>query len=1003
MYKRRMSNGAFLGVWCSLAAVFATLAITMEVLGNSQSYRTFFDTYLGRGDPYVVGAEGSDKWDTDYYGQTYSQSETASGNADAYAAAKATAERIEDEGIVLLKNKDSALPLVPHSSVTMLGKGSADPVYSVSRYESSLTKNFITPKKGLLDAGFRVNESADAFFSSQVESTPRFRPVADEYEQSAFFVGEVSVEDFDFSFDAADTGLVFISRPGAIGMDLSTDLKRDSLTPGSIAEINQSLRAKAESLSFAEGQHQLELTQAEKDMIDFSTTKFHKTVVVINSAAPMELASIENDSSIDAVLWVGMPGQNGFSSLGKVLSGAVNPSGKTPDIYPADFTLDPTFANFGINGANRYQNLDAGTMDSGIHGAESHFVHFEEGIYTGYRYYETAALSKGKSWYEDAVVYPFGYGLSYTSFSKSMEKHWQSQGSVYVEVTVKNTGEKSGKEVVQLYCEPPYLGGIEKSARTLVAWDKTSLLAPGESESVILSFRLEDVASYDYRSAKSWVLEEGDYRISVQENSHEISLDSNHQKLVTSIHLDEKQLLPKKSDDRAITGNLFDDVSDLFVDDEDALRPRNFSRADFDATFPLPTTEGECDASLVSFDEQTIAARLHKHVYEPSSETENGPTVNAATGMVASTLRGANYNDPAFDRLLNQLTDEDYRNAESVICNNAYAIVGIRSIGLSDADIREGAQGLFSRALYENVCLYPCQTVLAATFNLDLAEEMGHSIGEEALSLRYRAVGWYGPKLNVHRSPFSGSYGDSYSEDPLVCGLMGMALTSASVKKGLIPFLRNFSLQDQESFRYAHLCIWANEQAIRELYLRPFELVVKNAKTSISYMGLAGARHERGIASSLGVMTSVQYLGATWSGGNKNLLSELLRKQWGFEGAITTDDNRVNYMNPMQALLAGTDMEFTRPQIKDRTIRDTSNPIVRNAIRRAIKNIVYLSVNSNAMQFVAPGSKVYYSLSPWRAWFYVGEVIFILSSIASIAWIVLRMRRVKKESELIEN
>ena len=1003
MSKRRMAKGAFLGIWCSLAGVFATLSITMEVLGDNPSFRTLFDTYLGRGRPYVEQAEGSEKWDTDYYGQTFAQSERTFASPEAKENALLTAKEIADEGIILLKNEGDCLPLKTDREMTLLGKGSVDPAYYGTRLENALTKNFITPKKGLEKAGFQVDETADAFYREHVLVYPRFRPTLNDYDLTAFFIGEIPPEDFEFAAKAENVAVVFLTRFGAEGVDLSTDLVRDTKNPASIEAINQNINTREEASHYADGQHQLELSKEEKELLQWSKDNYVKTIVVLNSAAPIELGEIKDDPGIGAILQVGLPGEAGFESLGKILSGAVNPSGRTPDIYPRDFTLDPTFANFGYEGTPEYKNLEPFSIESGLNGQDSYFVQYEEGIYTGYRYYETRGSLEGETWYQNAVAYPFGYGLSYTSFSKSIAHHSVAQGVVSVGVRVTNLGQTPGKEVVQIYGRAPYSAGMcEKSSKILLGYGKTGLLKKSESETLSISFSLEDLASYDYKGEQAWVLDAGAYSFYVQNDSHEVALDQMDTPLSFEYILDSKRVLDKKKDDLVRTVNQFSDLNEMFHEASTTGYAHNFSRQDFQATFPTPTTEAEALADVVTIEGKTIAERLKRYVYQKEDEGTSGPTIGAKSELLVSSLRGADYDDSAYDRVLNQLTDADYNDAASYICNNAFAIKGITSIGLSDADIREGTQGFFGETLNENVCLYPSQTVLAATFNDDLATKMGRALGEESLAMQHRCLGWYGPSLDVHRSPFCGTYFEGYSEDPLLCGSMGKALVSAATNKGLICFVNHFALHHQESFKYSHLCVWANEQAIREVYLRPFEIVVKQAKASISYTGIAGSRHSRTIDAAMGVLSSSTYLGTTWASARADLLQNILREQWGFQGVVSSDVNLTNYMNPMQALLAGTDIEYAYASFKGMTLTDTTNPAVRNHIRRAIKNVVYLAVNSNAMQFVAPGSKVYYGISPWRVYFYVGEALFGAATIASVAWIIIRMKRVKKESELFE-
>lgn len=999
MSKRRISKGAFLGIWCSVAGICLASAIALEVFGDNSSFHTLFDTTFGRGNSHVVQADGSQYWDTDYYRQSFPQAKNTTASPLAKRNALEVSKKIEDEGIVLLKN-ENCLPLAQGTGITILGKGSVDPAFAITHYETSITEDFVMPADALASSGFRIDETAKTFFTKNMRVYPQFRVVPNNYEQTTFFIGEIPVEKYDFPVLEENVGVVFITRFGGDGVDLSTNLLRDTENAGSLGSIGENINAREEHSRYVTGQHQLELSAEEKDMITWSSSHYKKTVVVLNSAFPMEIGSLKDSGGVDAILQVGLPGECGFSSLGRVFAGVTNPSGKTPDIYPRDFRLDPTFPNFGFEGNPKYANLIPFSIDHGDMGADSFFVQYEEGIYSGYRYYETRGAIEGEAWYQDAVAYPFGHGLSYTRFEKSLKRHRLDGDTYRVEVEVKNVGAVPGKETVQLYGRPPYESSqAERSEKTLLAFGKTALLSPMESEVVSLQFSLEDIAYYDSLHEKAWVLDAGNYAFFIQENSHEVSKDAAENPLFFEVALDKRQVLEKKKDDSSANGNLFEDVEEMFDNDAEKGHTSLLSRSDFAATFPTRSTALEARADAVVIQGKTIAEWLRRYTYVASEAVFPMPTIGAENNVLVSSLRGADYFDAAYDRLLDQLTEEDYMNAVSYICNNAFAIKGIDSIGLSDADIRGGSQGFFSETLTENVCLYPCQSVLSSTFNVSLATEMGNALGEEALAFHHRCLGWYGPSLDVHRSPFAGRYADSFSEDPLLTGEFGAAIVSATMEKGLVSFVQHFGLHQQESFKNSHLCVWANEQAIREIYLRPFEIVVKKAKASLSYTGLAGAVHHRTMRACTGILSSSIYLGARWSGGRKDLLSTLLKKQWGFQGVISSDINQVSYMNPMQALLAGTDIENALASFKDHTLVDLKNPTIRWEVRRAIKNVAYLSANSNAMQYVAPGSRLEYDISPWRVFFYIGEVVFFLSSAASIAWIIVRMRRVKKESE----
>ena len=377
MSKKRLSKGAFLGIWCPVAVLLLGFGIALQIAGEHPGLKTILDTYVNKGKAHVTKVEGSETWDTNYYSQTYPSSTSEGGNAQAKENGEKTVEKITDEGMVLIKNKESTLPLTSAASkkITLLGRGSVDPVYGGSGSGNVDTTTCSNPRKGLEAAGLEVDEAAYNFFNSNYSKYDRQNITMDNYGNSTFFIGEIPTSTYNFAVNSTNTAVVFISRCGGEGLDLSTNLKRDSQTSASKSKISSNANTAAEVANYADDQHQLELSKEEKDMINFAKTNYAKVVVVLNESTTMEIGDLMDDVKIDAIIWAGSPGSTGFNSLGKILAGTINPSGKTPDIYPRDFTADPTFKNFAINGKHEYTGIDESKILAGVDSTKKfHFV-----------------------------------------------------------------------------------------------------------------------------------------------------------------------------------------------------------------------------------------------------------------------------------------------------------------------------------------------------------------------------------------------------------------------------------------------------------------------------------------------------------------------------------------------------------------------------------------------------------------------------------------------------
>lgn len=956
--KPPMSNKRYLSIWVPIIAFFTILVVVANVALSI--FGAWVNTQLGEGTYTITNAEGTEDWDTDYNPATYSTHE------DAMAAATDLVEEIESEGVVLAKNS-GVLPLASGSRVTLLGRFAAQPVYGGAGSGSVDTSTAIDAYTGLTNAGFEVNDTAYDMFADFAANNLRADIVMDDPAGSTYVIGEMPVDQYTdeavSSFaDYNDAAVIVIGRGGGEGGDLTQDMTD---VPGTADD-----RAQA-------GEHMLELNQDERAMIALAEENFDTVVVMVNASTTMELGDVQADTGVDAVLLIGSPGQSGYNAVGDVLNGTVNPSGRTVDLWSADFTADPTWANFGNF---QYSNVDSPN-------GPGYFVQYEEGIYVGYRYYETAAV-EGFIDYDSAVVYPFGYGLSYTDFSWEVadERLGGTDGDIEVDVTVTNDGDVAGKDVVQLYYSAPYTpGGIEKSSVVLGDFAKTGLLEPGQSETVTLSFAVEDMASYDYETEAAYVLDAGDYTVTVQSDSHTVA-DG-----IEPIAYEVGDTIVYSGDDHrasdltAVT-NQFDDVNAHFSDTAEDGMIVNFSRADFAGTFPTAPTAADLEASqdiIDGFQAWDAAAAAD----ELGADAEM-PVTGAENGLQLIDLRGVEYDHPLWDDLLDQLEPSELT---AVILNGAYNTGAIESLVKPATVDLDGPAGFssFLNDAYAGTA-YTSEVVIAQTWNKDLAHRMGEMIGEEALTLG--ANGWYAPALNIHRSPFAGRNFEYYSEDPYLSGVMARETSNGALTKGVYTFLKHFAMNDQETNRVNNgISTWANEQAMREIYFRAFEIPVKQVSGEISYISEDDGTWSTAEVGQMAMMSSFNRIGTTWAGGSRALQTTLLREEWGFQGFVITDFNLYGYMYPDQGIWAGSDHMLTFEPMK--ALEDDSSAFAVSNLREVAHHMLFTVANSNAMDGIAPAGEISYTPPAWQTWRWVitAGIGVILAGL--VAMVVVRVRR----------
>ncbi len=804
--------------------------------------------------------------------------------AEATAQSLAMAESLEAEGVVLLRNENGALPLASGTKVNLFGYGSVDPIYGGTGSGSGDTSANVDVVKGLQNAGLVVNEELVKFYKNSGVS----RAKQGGYTGSNFTPAEVPAEKYTDAVlqqakDFSDTAILVLSRIGGEGGDLPQDMYAAGYSKTD------------------DGRHYLELTQDEEDLFALVKAQgFKKLIVLINASNAMELGFLED--GVDACLWIGSPGAVGFNAVGRALTGEVNPSGRLVDTYAYDLSAAPAFWNAG---SFTYGNLSS-----------RHYVEYAEGIYVGYRYYETAAAD-GFLDYESTVQYPFGYGLSYTSFEQSIESYTDGNGVIAMQVKVTNTGTVAGKDAVQVYYTAPYTqGGIEKAHVVLAGFAKTKPLDPGESETVTVAFKAEDMASFDAFGAGCYVLEAGDYEIKLMRNAHEVIDSRTHTVGETVAYGDGNA---RSSDKTAAVAH--------FADVQDGQITVYVSRSDWAGTTPTARMDGKTasDAVVKAFSEKAPYA-----VYDGDAAI-----VYADNGLVLEDLAGLSWDDPKWELLLQQLSDEDMA---TMILNGGWSTPAVASVGKPATSDLDGPAGINSLVSSLRGVSFPSEAVIGSTWNTALVEEFGRVFAQEALA--NGVVGLYAPGMNIHRTPFSGRNFEYYSEDGLLSGKLGAAQVQGAASQGVYMYAKHFVLNDQESNRLA-LSVWCNEQAMRELYLKPFEITVKEGQTTA-------------------IMSSYSYLGTTWAGGSKALITDVLRGEWGFTGMVVTDSAMANtsWMDPNLAVRAGNDMMLC---LMGASI-DSSNNTARQAMRAACHNILYTQANSAAVRVESDNTPYWYGL-----------------------------------------
>lgn len=854
----------------------------------------------------------------------------ATNKAEAFANAQEVNLKLAEEGFVLLKNENAALPMNKGARISVFSKNSVNLSYGGSGSGGFDTSNNKNLYESLNDAGFVTNPTLKRFYESSQSGPVRTANSSDldNGDNQKIATAETPQSKYTDAVknsyaDYSDAALVVITRIGGEGFDLP---RYQGDSEGAVSPDS----------------HYLELDQNEIDLLTAVTDgTFKRVVVVFNTPSSFEATFLKDSAyaafvdKIDAAVWIGFTGSNGITALGEILNGDVNPSGRLVDTWAADFTKNPSFVNFGTGCLP--------DMTDKYDGGMYYSVDYEEGIYVGYRYYETRGETDGEDWYNANVVYPFGYGLSYTTFDWTVGDASASEielgTTITVPVTVKNTGSAAGKDVVQLYASAPYtLGGIEKAHKVLVGFAKTKLLQPGESETVTVSFDPYSAASYDYRDANSngfsgYELEAGEYTLYISRNAHE------SEKAIALNLATDVQIGSDPTTDSEVV-NRYTDSEDFL--DSDWQLDAMLSRADWEGTWPTPQTAQQHAGTDRLYEE--IRSEEHNNPTDFDSEEYpwfgEEPTLTLRDLLPSAEAEGyepvVSYDDERWEELMMGCDEEEMI---ALINNGAYHTLAMESVGLPATIHGDGPSGFtcfMSKEQVNGTCQYVSEPVMASTWNINLMNELGEAIGEEgtigdkATGQPYSSI--YAPGVNIHRSPFGGRCSEYFSEDPFISGMMGAAEVQGIQSRGVLPTVKHFVANEQETHRSIGGDLsWLSEQALREIYLKPFEYTVKLGETR-------------------GIMTSFNRIGTRWTGGDYRLLTEILRNEWGFNGLVICDFNTIpQYMIPRMMFYAGGSLDLATQQSAMWTDCDTSDAGDAIVLMRAVKDVMYALVNSNAM------------------------------------------------------
>ena len=930
--------------------------------------------------------------------------------------------RLAAEGVVLAENDDDALPLAKGTKLSFFGAnsrslGSAQSMLTVATGGSSSSSAALN---AALEAhGLRANTTLQEFYSEGAGK---------DYVQGA---GSVSFGDAeDFRLNECPISVM----QGAGVLDSAKDTTPVFVMKRVAGEGRDAPRSMYSHADSAEDKvkNYLEPDSTELQILQYINDNFDNGIVLVNSAVVVELDWLAQFPNIRACLLVPSTGTDGMDSLAGILSGDINPSGRTVDTFAADALGSPAAQNFGD-----YQYVDA---DGNL--TKYNYVSYAEGIYVGYKYYETryedTVLGKGNAGdfdYDAEVVYPFGHGLSYTDFAWSDFKTSWDGKTCTAEITVTNVGDVAGKDVVELYAQSPYTdydraNGVEKAAVQLVGYAKTKRLEPGESQLVQVTFDESELKAYDAEGAGTYILDAGTYYVTAAHDAHDAAknvlaakgaqVDGDASRTATYV--------PANTEVDTTTYAV-DDYSGEKIENQlaDAAGDVDYlSRADWEGTFPThdgEPMEGEVstwgneingkldgqDASLLytkTASDELIAKLDSLDSGNPVDDAAltDEPVYGAKNGLTLADMRGLSYDDPKWSDLLDELTPEDY---DVSIARGGYGTEHLDSVGKPFNIDADTAAGL----IYGGTGYMFCgPLMLAQTYNTDLALEYGQIIGNEALL--GGATNWYAPSMNIHRTPFSGRNGEYYSEDGFLSGAVASQQILGAAQKGFFATIKHFAFNDQENHRgdregQYSIATWLNEQSAREIYLKPFEMCMKVGDVDLNYVSQKGDGSYENATSTIracqGIMTGFNRVGAIWTGGSYGLLTGIVRNEWGFDGWIITDNaNTGVFMDAAQMIRAGGDSKLTYEDQASKGMWsfDKANTADYHYAREAMHHLLYITANGKGMNGAMPGGVLRFHM-PLLTKVQIGVNVVGVAGLGLIGFTAWR-NHVKRKAERVE-
>ena len=909
-----------------LIVVAYVLAAVILVNYLATLYFNLVTEFFGQQSSMVITTEEDANIDTEYYKLDYTSVEELEADERAYA------EQVQAEGVILLQNNN--LPLQP-ATATFLGLYSRDDKLSAG---VAVSTNAPTMREQFEGAGFSVNTAMIDYYNSiEAEVSP----------------SQFSAAARDSVAEYNDLAVVVLFSGGAESVDISVE--------------------------------DLRFDETEQELVRYASENFEDVVVLINSSNTVELGFFEQFANL-SVLYINFSGDAGMGVIPQLIAGEITPSGKTADTFAYDVASPIAMRNYQVTAED--QALISGGQRVG------NYVNYVEGIYVGYRYFETryedVVLGQGNAGdfdYAAEVQYPFGYGLSYTDFDYSGFSVQENADSFTLSVTVTNTGDTyAGKEAVGFYMQSPYTeydiaNGVEKSAVELVEFAKTQELAPGASEELSVEVPKQSLHAYDANNAKTYIVDDGTYFFTAAENAHAAvnnilqakSEDDGYtvdtarmtgagDASLVGTYVQEEfdaETYSYGADGEKITNKFEDADLNYYYDGVTYV-----TRSDWTGTIPEKAGNIEATDELLADFNPTF-----------ESSGEAAPAMGESNGLSLASLIGREYDDPYWDTLLDQFSAEELM---GIVAYGGFQTDSITSINKPSSSDKDGPAGLDASQLGGDTCYtFPSDSMLGCTWNKELVAQLGYYISQDCLLTG--TTGWYAPACNIHRVSICGRTREYFSEDAYLSGAMSYAIASAAQAGGVVTYTKHFALNEQENNR-STVCTFANEQSIREIYLKPFEMAVAEG-------------------GSMGIMTSMNRVGAVYSSSHYNLCTAVLKDEWGFKGVVITDfvSGPSDKVVPREMILAGTDLFLCTASDQSMFVENYAGDAdILNALRDSAHRICYAYANSNLMNGLTASSVVVDITPAWVYWMVALDALVLYGAYIAVISPVLSKKQPKE-------